>query len=155
MKPNPEHAKALAAFVDTSSFPALLSMRMNRLEMGAAEFVIDVEPKHRQLMGVVHGGVMAALIDTAAFWAVYFAIEDESRWLTSVDLKLNYLAPATGGRLIARGRQIKAGKTLCYAEARVVDEGQKVLAHGASTLMIVPVTGPAAGISLPPKFLPE
>ncbi len=155
MKPNPEHAKALAAFVDTSSFPALLSMRMNRLEMGAAEFVIDVEPKHRQLMGVVHGGVMAALIDTAAFWAVYFAIEDESRWLTSVDLKLNYLAPATGGRLIARGRQIKTGKTLCYAEARVVDEDQKVLAHGASTLMIVPVTGPAAGISLPPKFLPE
>jgi uncharacterized protein (TIGR00369 family) len=155
MKPNPEHAKALAAFVDTSSFPALLSMRMNRLEMGAAEFVIDVEPKHRQLMGVVHGGVMAALIDTAAFWAVYFAIEDESRWLTSVDLKLNYLAPAIGGRLIARGRQIKTGKTLCYAEARVVDEEQKVLAHGASTLMIVPVTGPAAGISLPPKFLPE
>jgi uncharacterized protein (TIGR00369 family) len=155
MKPNPEHAKALAAFVDTSSFPALLSMRMNRLEMGAAEFAIDVEPKHRQLMGVVHGGVMAALIDTAAFWAVYFAIEDETKWLTSVDLKLNYLAPATDGRLIALGFQVKAGRTLCYADARVVDESGKILAHGASTLMIVPVTGPAAGISLPPKFLPE
>ena len=155
MKPNPEHARALAAFVDTSSFPALLSMRMSRLDMGEAEFVVDVASKHRQLMGVVHGGVFAALIDTAAFWAVYFTVEDESKWLTSVDLKLNYLAPATGGRLVARGRQVKAGRTLCYADAQVVDERGKILAHGASTLMIVPVTGPAAGIALPPKFLPD
>ena len=155
MKPNPEHAKRLAAFVDTSSFPSHLSMRMHRLEKGAAEFTIDVAQKHRQLMGVVHGGVLATLIDTAAFWSVYFAIEDEKRWLTSVDLKLNYLAPAVGGRLLARGRQVKVGRTLCYASAEVADENGKILAHGASTLMIVPVTGPAADIELPPKFLPE
>ncbi len=140
--------------MDTSSFPKLLSMRMNRLEMGLAEFVIDVEQKHRQLMGVVHGGVLASLIDTAAFWAVYFGIEDESRWLTSVDLKLNYLAPTTGGRLHALGRQIKTGRNLCYAEAQVTDSSGRPVAHGTSTLMIVPVKGPAAGIDLPPKFLP-
>jgi uncharacterized protein (TIGR00369 family) len=155
MKPNPEHAKQLAAFVDTSSFPSHLSMRMNRLEKGSAEFVIDVAQKHRQLMGVVHGGVLATLIDTATFWAVYFAIEDEQRWLTSVDLKLNYLAPAISGRLLARGRQVKVGRTLCYASAEVTDERGKILAHGASTLMIVPATGPVAEIELPPKFLPE
>jgi uncharacterized protein (TIGR00369 family) len=155
VKPNPEHIQHLAALVNTTSFPALLSMRMRRLEPGAAEFSIDVEEKHRQLMGVVHGGVLATLIDTAAFWAVYYAIEDERRWLTSVDLKLNYLAPATEGTLIATGRQIKAGATLCYAEATVSDAAGKLLAHGTSTLMIMPVTGPAARAELPPKFRPE
>ena len=153
MTPNPEHVRQLAALVDRSSFPALLSMRLVHLDLETAEFVIDVEQKHRQLMGVVHGGVMAALIDTAAFWAVYFGVEDESMWLTTVDLKLNYLTPATGGTLRAQGRQIKSGRTLCYAEAQVVDGRGKVLAHGTSTLMIVPVSGPAAGLSLPPKFL--
>lgn len=155
MKPNPEHVKKLASLVNRSYFPALLSMRMQRLDAGIAEFAVDIEEKHRQLMGVVHGGVFATLIDTAAFWAVYYAVEDERRWLTSVDLKLNYLAPATGGTLVARGRQIKAGATLCYADATVTDEGGKVLAHGSSTLMIIPVTGPAAKASLPPKFLPS
>ena len=72
-----------------------------------------------------------------------------------MDLKLNYLAPSTGGRLTARGRQIKIGQTLCYADAQVTDDSGKVLAHGASTLMIMPGTGPAARISLPPKFLED
>jgi uncharacterized protein (TIGR00369 family) len=155
MEPNPQHVEQLAALVNASCFPALLSMRMQHVGIGTAAFTVDVEEKHRQLMGVVHGGVIAALIDTAAFWAVYYAVDDETRWLTTVDLKLNYLAPATGGTLIAEGRQIKAGATLCYADATVTDTAGKLLAHGTATLMIIPVTGPAARASLPPKFLPE
>jgi uncharacterized protein (TIGR00369 family) len=68
-------------------------------------------------------------------------------------LKLNYLAPAVSGKLIASGRQIKVGRTLGYAEASVADQQGKVLAHGTSTLIILPGKAIETDPPLPPKFL--
>jgi uncharacterized protein (TIGR00369 family) len=73
--------------------------------------------------------------------------------MTSVDLKLNYLAPAESGKLVAEGRQIRLGKTLGYAEAKVTSESGKLLAHGTSTLMILHGKGSMADLSFPSKFL--
>ena len=100
----------------------------------------------------MHGGVFASIIDAAAFWAVYYEIEDQNTGATTVDLKLNYLAPAVCGKLIARGRQIKLGKTLGYAEAEVTAANGKILAHGTSTLMLLPGKGLTSEPSLPAKF---
>ncbi|MDO9227937.1 MAG: PaaI family thioesterase, partial [Syntrophales bacterium] len=62
------------------------------------------------------------------------------------------LAPTVSGKLIAKGRQIKLGKTLGYAEATVNDQNGRLLAHGTSTLMILPGNGLAMDRPLPPKF---
>jgi uncharacterized protein (TIGR00369 family) len=112
---------------------------------------IDVAHKHLQPLGHVHGGVFASIIDAATFWAVFYGVE-ESAGATSVDLKLNYLAPARSGKLIARGRQLKLGRTLGYADAEVTDESGRLLAHGTSTLMVLHGKG-IVNASLPPKFL--
>ena len=114
---------------------------------------IDLGKKHLQPFGLVHGGVFASIIDAAAFWALFYEIEDQNAGATTVDLKLNYLAPAASGKLIAKGRQIKLGKTLGYAEAKVTDINGKILAHGTSTLMILPGNGLTADPPLPPKFI--
>jgi uncharacterized protein (TIGR00369 family) len=102
---------------------------------------------------MAHGGVFSSIIDAAAFWAVYCGIEDQEAGMTTVDLKLNYLAPAASGKLIASGRQIKLGRTLGYAEAEVLDENGKILAHGTSTLIILPGKAVKADSPLPPKFI--
>jgi acyl-coenzyme A thioesterase PaaI-like protein len=73
--------------------------------------------------------------------------------MTTVEMKLNLLAPARSGKLIAEGRRIKLGQTLGLGEARVEDEKGRLLAHGTGTFMIVP--GQAAHESLPPKFLDD
>jgi len=73
--------------------------------------------------------------------------------ITTIDLKLNYLAPAVSGNAIAKGKQIKLGRTLGYAEASVEDESGKIIAHGTSTLMILPEKAPVADPPFPPKFL--
>lgn len=86
-------------------------------------------------------------------WAVFYGVEDENGGLTTIDLKLNYLAPATSGKVMAKGSQIKIGKTLAYAEGRVTDESGKILAHGTSTLMILPGKAPVVDPPFPPKFL--
>jgi uncharacterized protein (TIGR00369 family) len=150
-KLNPEYVKTLNQLTNDSPYFALISMKIRDAGIGYALLEIDVAHKHLQPLGHVHGGVLASIIDAATFWAVYYGVE-ENAGVTSVDLKLNYLAPVESGKLIARGRQLKLGRTLGYAEAEVTDESGKLLAHGTSTLMILHGRG-VVNASLPPKFL--
>ena len=152
-KPNPEYIKRINAVVNTCPYFDLLSMRLIDVGIGYATLEIEVSKKHLQPFGVVHGGVFASIIDAAAFWSIYYGIEDPNAGVTTVDLKLNYLAPAASGKLIASGRQIKVGRTLGYADARVEDEQGKILAHGTSTVIILPGKAIEADPPLPPKFI--
>ena len=81
-------------------------------------------------------GVFASLVDAAAFWAVYTQVPEELG-MTTVELKLNYLAPLTTGRMIARGKSLRVGKTLCLGEASIVNDEGTLLCHGTSTMMIL------------------
>ena len=114
---------------------------------------IDLSEEHLNPFGGVHGGLFSSIIDSAASWALFYGIEDETAGLTSVDLNLRYPAPGTGGRLIARGRQVKLGRTLEYADCKVTDENEKLLAFGTLTVMVLP--GKASGMDSPSpeKFL--
>ncbi len=151
--PNPAHVAAVRELIARSPFPALLSMAPGEIAPGRATLEIPVERKHTQLLGVVHGGVLASLIDTAAFWSVYFCLEDPGDWLVTVDLRLNFLDTAREGTLTATGRRKWAGATICYAVAEVADEAGNLLAHGAATLMVLKNRSPARRLGFPSKFL--
>ena len=152
-KPNPEYIRRINEIVNDCPYFDLLSMKLLDVGIGYSLLEIELARKHLQPFGVVHGGVFASIIDAAAFWSVYYGIEDPDVGITTVDLKLNYLAPAVSGKLIASGRQIKVGKTLGYAEAQVKDQQEKVLAHGTSTVIILPGKALDADPPLPPKIL--
>ncbi len=137
---NPAYVDHVNRLINDSPYFKLLSMTIVDAGIGFSLLEIDLDRKHLQPFGFVHGGVFASIIDAAAFWALFHEIEDPNAGATSVDLKLNYLAPAASGKLIATGRRIKLGRTLGYAEASVTDEHGKLLAHGTSTLMILPGT---------------
>jgi uncharacterized protein (TIGR00369 family) len=107
---------------------------------------LDLGNCHLQPFGIVHGGVLATLIDTATFWAAFLKLPAEDG-LVNVDLKLNYLRPAVEGRLLAKGTCLRSGQTISYAEARVWDANQRLLAHGTSTLMTLPGQGLDLGIA--------
>lgn len=151
--PNPEHVERLINAINASPYFQLLEMRV--LEMGVAYSVVEINlaRQHLQPFGIVHGGAVASLIESATSWAVFYEIEDESAGVTTVDLKVNYLAPATAGRAIARSRRIKLGRTLGYADAEVTAEGGGILAHGSSTLMILAGKAPRMDAPFPPKFV--
>lgn len=152
-KPNPEYIKRINAIVNFCPYFELLSMKLQDVGVGYSVLEIDLAQKHLQPFGMVHGGVFASIIDAAAFWSLYFAVEDQNAGLTTVDLKLNFLAPAAAGKLIARGRQIKMGNTLGYAEAEVTDEEGNILSHGTSTVIVLPGRAIAADPPLPQKFI--
>ena len=146
---NPEYLTRLYRIINESPFPSHLPMRLTEMTMDTSRVELDIAPCHMQPFGIVHGGVIATLVDTATFWAGIGPLPDDSG-LVNVDLKLNYLESATKGRLIATGRRIRAGRTMSYAEAYVHTEAGKLIAHGTSTLMALPGKGITVGV---PKFL--
>ena len=150
---NPDHVAAVRAHINNCPYFNLLSMKINALEMGRSFLEVEVQEKHLQPYGIVHGGVYASLIDAAAYWAVYAGI-DEIVGLTTVELKVNYLSPVSKGRLIGKGKSIKIGKTICLGEASVEDEKGNLVAHGTSTLMVLNSLKIEGQSQLPPKFLP-
>ncbi|MDM8522539.1 PaaI family thioesterase [Desulfococcaceae bacterium HSG8] len=152
-KPNPDHIEKLCSIINKSPYPSFLSIKMADIGIGYSVTEVEIEQKHTQLRGIVHGGLFASLIDIATFWAVYYEIEDPYAWLTSVDLKLNYLASESSGKLIAKGRRIRVGKSLCYADAEIRNEAGRLLTHGSSTLKILRDSELAKSIGFPAKFI--
>jgi len=152
-KPNPEFIKRMNQIMNSAPYYSLLSMKILEVGVGFSVLEIDLSEKHLHSFNFVHGGVFASIIDSATFWAVFYSVEDQESAVVSVDLKLNFLAPAMSGKLIAKGRLIKVGKKLGYAESEVTNENGTLLAHGTSTLMILPGKGLSSNPSLPPKFI--
>jgi uncharacterized protein (TIGR00369 family) len=93
------------------------------------EWVVNPERRY------THGGVLAALIDLAADWAM---VKRTGRGVPTVDLRVDYHAAAMPGDLIARGRIVKWGNQFSVAEAQVFDEGGKLLASGRGTYFTAP-----------------
>jgi uncharacterized protein (TIGR00369 family) len=133
---NPEYVEAVKREVNSCPYFSLLSMQVMGLNWGESRLEILVQEKHLQPFGLVHGGVFASLIDAAAFWAVYTEVPEELG-MTTVELKLNYLAPLSAGRMVASGKSLRVGKTLCLGEASILNEDGTLLAHGTSTMMIL------------------
>lgn len=148
---NPEFIKELMKRVSNSPFPKHMAMRLTSIDMDGAEVALDIAEFHLQPYGIVHGGVLATLIDTATFWAAFMRLPEDAG-LVNVDLKLNYLKPVQSGMLKAAGRALRHGRSISYAEASVFDENDELVAHGTSTLMVLPGRGLALNA---PKFIQE
>jgi uncharacterized protein (TIGR00369 family) len=88
------------------------------------EWVVNAERRYS------HGGILAALVDLAADWAL---VKSTGRGVPTLDLRVDYHAPAMPGDLLAKGRVIKAGGTISTAEAHVYDGDGKLLASGRGT----------------------
>lgn len=156
---NPQHIKAIINLINQGPFFKHLSMTVKELGQGYSLVELTIGREHLNPFGGLHGGVYASVIDTAAYWAVYGDLEENAGFI-SLDLKVDFLAPAKAGKMIVKGRRIKVGKTLCLAEATAFDQQEKWLAHGVSKMMILPVPQSiqdAADFigtpSLPPKFI--
>ena len=149
---NPKYVEVISEVVNQSPYFALLSMKIKNLEWGTAVLEVDLEEKHLQPFGYVHGGLIASVIDATAFWAVFPQVKD-GLGLTTVEIKVNYLAPVKEGKLVAKGRCIKIGKTLALGEAYINSAEGNLVAHGTATMMIVPDVKVEGQDNLPPKLI--
>ncbi len=102
---------------------------------------IDLKAKWREEWVVnpdrryTHGGILAALVDLAADWAL---VKRTGRGVPTVDMRVDYHAAAMPGDLTIKGRIVRAGGQFSTAEAHVYDGAGKLLASGRGTYFTAP-----------------
>jgi len=113
-------------------YAKLLGLELGEMKPGEASLHLDVRDELRQNQGVVHGGAVASLIDTASAFAVVTQLEAHER-VTTTDLTIHYLRPVTAGRLSATARTVRAGRRLFVLSVEVTDDQQKLVATAVTT----------------------
>ena len=97
---------------------------------------LQPDGSHTQENGVVHGGLIAALADTTAVYALLADLPAD-RTVTGVEFKINFLRPAqpAGGMLLARALPLRRGRRIAVCEVEVIQE-QSVVAKGSCTYLV-------------------
>ena len=89
---------------------------------GAAIAFLDVDDRHLNPNGIVHGGVVFSLADTAMGRAT-MAVLSDGQICASIEVSVRYLRPIAGGRLMATARVLRAGRRIVHLEGRVPVDG--------------------------------
>ena len=117
-------------------FYQFMGIHLTKLGWGRSEIRMGVGRKLTQQAGFAHGGVSAALIDSAVGLALCTMIDYGSAF-TTIDLQVNFIAPAKPGSLTARGRIIHKGKRTAVGDCQVSDEDGKLVSKGTATYLIL------------------
>jgi uncharacterized protein (TIGR00369 family) len=133
--------EGVRARLKESPSSSLLGFDVESIEKGRAVLRLDVRPDHKQLHGVVHGGILAALADTTAALAAYSVVPKGTE-IATVTLTINYLAPVPGGTVKAEGKVVRAGRNFVVTECDVLNEDGSLAAKALLTF------GATAGHSL-------
>ena len=118
---DPRLQRARNAFASVA-YARFLGLELCELKSGDVSVCLDVRDDVKQNHGVVHGGAIASLIDTASAFVILTAI-DESERVTTTDLTIHYLRPVTSGRLLARARIVRGGRRRFVVNVEVENEG--------------------------------
>ena len=110
----------------------LLGFDVESVHDGRAIFGMDVHPRHKQIHGVVHGGILAALADTTAAIAAYTVVARGVE-LATLELKINYLEPVPGGRIKADARVLRSGRNFVVTECEIYNESGSMAAKALLT----------------------
>lgn len=96
---------------------------------GAGRVVLEIEDRHRNRNGSLHGGIVAMLLDAASGFAVSRAVRGpQLPSVATISLNTNYVAPALGGTVTATGHVTGGGRTVAFAKAELRDEAGTLLA---------------------------
>lgn len=127
-----EHLEKLRTVLSNVPFAKLLGIELAAAERGAVTLRLQVRPDLKQNQGVLHGGVIATLIDTATAFSIVSQLTEPEKF-TTVDLTVNYLRPLKEGMITAQARVVRAGRRLLTVTAEVHDDAGNLAAVALST----------------------
>lgn len=134
-----EIARRIGESFDKQAFMTTLGARLSHVAAGVVEIELPISAHVSQQHGFVHAGAVASIADSACGYAALTLMPARTGILTA-EFKINLLAPAAGDRLVAKGRVVKAGRTLTLALAEVFaikDGAPKLCAMMTATCMTI------------------
>jgi len=134
--------QALMAFFKAFPFNQLMGMELLEVEPGRARLSMSWREDLCQPAGILHGGALASLVDTAIAHAIlltdpYLAIRNQGGHMVSLDLRLKYLRPVSEGKVFCDARVVRLGRQIVHADAVVTNEESKDVALGDSIYMLI------------------
>ncbi len=138
-KPHPLDRKRLADLarrLRSSNAGKLFGLELVSAGEGHAVLRLRVRSRHKQVHGVVHGGIIASLADTAGGFASYMSVPPGTR-IATVEMKINFLEPVDQGTLTAEARVLRRGKTFAVADCDVRSAEGKLMAKALMTFAII------------------
>ena len=127
----------VAGDVPPPGFATTLGIEPTQFSEGRAAFALEPGPEHLNPLGVVHGGILSTLLDSAMGCAVHTTLAAGETY-TTLALDVKFVRPVVAGQglVTAEASVIHAGRRTATAEARVVDEDGRLYAHATTTCLI-------------------
>jgi uncharacterized protein (TIGR00369 family) len=104
---------------------------------GRVKMRMRVDERHLQVHGVVHGGVLAALADTAGGLATYMACPRGTR-VATIEMKINYLEAVEGGTVTADAEVVRLGRHISVVDCNLRDESSRLVGKALMTFFVGP-----------------
>jgi acyl-CoA thioesterase len=121
-----------------NAIPLLQTLAIQLKEIGDSHAVMEVTVSdiHLNYFGGAHGGLLATLADTVSFFPR--PLLPSGRLCTTTNLNITYVRPAAlGDTLRARSELVHLGRRLASLSIVIVNQDEKLMAHGTVTLMIL------------------
>lgn len=118
-------------------FELQLNLKVARKHADGVTVHFNLLPEYLNSSGNLHGGVTASLADEAAWHAIENRFGYGAKKSTTTELKVNYLRPIIGKKVIARAYLVRAGKTLCVSRVDIFDEKKNLAAIATVTYMLL------------------
>ena len=122
----------LARRLRKSNAGRLFGFELKAAEFGRATLRMRVGPRHIQVHGVVHGGIIAALADTAGGMASYTVVPRGTR-IATIEMKINFLEAVDHGTVVAEARVIRHGRNFIVVDCDLHDSGHRLVAKALMT----------------------
>jgi uncharacterized protein (TIGR00369 family) len=140
-------AKLRQVFEENVPFNRVLGLKVESIDPDAPKLRFDMRP---ELIGnprrqILHGGVISAVLDVAAGFAVHLAVSknrienaDASHFPTigTIDLRVDYLRPGRGNYFVATGRVVRLGNRVAVAHTEMVNDAGELIATGGAAYMV-------------------
>jgi uncharacterized protein (TIGR00369 family) len=123
---DPDYETRVRASFASQPAMATIAARLTRVAPGEVDIELPFRADLTQQNGFIHAGMLAAVLDSACGYAA-FTLMPADAGVLSIEFKVNLLAPAEGERIIARGRVVRAGRTIsvCTGDAFAVRDGRE------------------------------
>ncbi len=116
-------------------FADLLGVTVRPLGEGACEVSMDARHEHERSGGILHGGVLFSLLDMSMAGAVNTLLA-EGETCATASMTIDFMRPAKVGRLVARGRVTRRGRTMAFPSSELVDSAGEVVARASGVWAI-------------------
>ena len=133
---NPAFRERVLKKAEGNVFMHHIDFHLTKVDPGEVEGELTLKNIHKQQFGRLHGGVVTSVADIVAGFAVY-TLAGSDQDVVTAEIKVTYLRPGFGEKVVARGTVIKPGKLISFAEAEIftLSDGKLTLIAKASTTM--------------------